>query len=203
METYCGQKNYAYYSDCFKRLHTNITKGYTAPHKPLLLLAVIDMIESGEITGPRIELSEALITSFTDEANRYVGKSFVFKPEIGKPFYHMSYEPFWQLVSKADDASNAIQSDSGIAADSALSYGIKTSRDGKSKKKRVSYSVTSLKKHYSCALIDEELFRLLLDGDVRARLRTVLISTYLLRQPSALRGKDMLPLVAAFITVIA
>lgn len=196
-------KDFAYYSDCFRHLHTNITKGYAAPHKPLLLLAIIDMIERGIITSPRIELSEALVSSFAEQANRYVGNSLVFKPDIGKPFYHMDYEPFWRLVPKNAVENIFTDGETATAAESAAAFGNKAVSGVGAKKKRVSYSVTSLRNQYAYALIDEELFNLLLNNDVRARLRTVLISTYLLRQPSLLRGKDLLPLIAAFITVIA
>jgi putative restriction endonuclease len=51
-------KDFSYYKDCFSTLHTAKSKGFFAPHKPLLLLSVIDLVERGIIRSNRIELSE-------------------------------------------------------------------------------------------------------------------------------------------------
>lgn len=55
----------AYYMQCFDHLSVNKKGGQLAPHKPLLLLAVIDLVECGIIRSPQIELSEALIGDVT------------------------------------------------------------------------------------------------------------------------------------------
>ena len=47
----------AYYMQCFDHLSVNKKGGQLAPHKPLLLLAVIDLVECGIIRSPQIELS--------------------------------------------------------------------------------------------------------------------------------------------------
>lgn len=46
------------------------------------------------------------------------------------------------------------------------------------------YSMSNLRKHIAYARIDEELFELLKNPNVRAKLRVVLISTYLDNQPT-------------------
>lgn len=208
-----GKRDFAYYSECFRNLHTNKRNGYSAPHKPLLLLTIIDMIEDGAITSPRIELSDLLIATFNVEAKRYVGNSLLFKPDVGKPFYHMDYEPFWRLVPKAESVAKHIGSTSRIAADPSTNYSGTCSSGSQtsdlscphftSDSKHVNYSIPSLRKQYDYALIDEDLFLLLLNNDVRVRFRILLISTYLQHQPSVLPGSDLMPLVAALLTVIA
>ena len=46
-----------HYIDTFSHLHTAKVKGYRAPHKAILLLAVIDLVEAKKIAAPRIELT--------------------------------------------------------------------------------------------------------------------------------------------------
>ncbi len=77
------------------------TKG-RAPHKPFLLLSVLDGIESGWISGPHIELSNDLVDTFYTYWNAIMRKDQV--TTIALPFFHMKSEPFWDLVYK-DDAT--------------------------------------------------------------------------------------------------
>lgn len=51
-------KDLNYYIDCFSLLNTMKKCGKPAPHKALLLLSVIDLVERGIITDCRIPLSE-------------------------------------------------------------------------------------------------------------------------------------------------
>jgi putative restriction endonuclease len=152
-------KDYTYYRDCFARLHTAHFKGFMAPHKPLLLLSVIDLVERGLITTPRIYLNDDLQKAFQENVNRFMGYSMIFKrPEIGKPFYHLQHEPFWNLVLQPD----AIEPD------------------------RPSYAVSRLQSIYSHALIDPELFRLMQNAEARAQLRVLLIGTYFSALPCSM-----------------
>ena len=50
-----------HYIEAFSNLHTAKIKGHKAPHKAVLLLAIIDLIEEGVISDPCIKLSEELI----------------------------------------------------------------------------------------------------------------------------------------------
>lgn len=68
----------------------------------------------------------------------------------------MRSEPFWQLVSSTGGQVQDISN----------------------------YSMSNLRKHIAYARIDEELFELLKNPNVRAKLRVVLISTYLDIQPT-------------------
>lgn len=182
-------KDFEYYRDCFASLHTNVSRGIPAPHKPLLLLAVMDLIEQGAITSRRIYLTDQLIEAFKANASRYIGRSIVFKPNIGQPYYHMDYEPFWRLVRKVDILQTA------VAAEPTVRFG---------KKSKPAYTANSIRRDYEYADIDEELFRLMQNQDARAKLRTILISTYLLRQPnSATPLLVTLPVIGAVLTVIA
>jgi len=144
-----AKKDLAYYKQLFTHLNVNKMGGQVAPHKPILLLAIIDLVECEIIMLPQIELGEALIAAFKWNWVHQVSKKARFKPVIGTPFYHMSGEPFWRLVPKDP------------------SYAPNTT------------NTTSLREHYEYAEIDSELFVLMLDADARQRLRKVLIETYL------------------------
>ena len=73
------------------------TKG-RAPHKPFLLLSILDGIEAGWITGPHIELSGDLVDTFFTYWNAIMGQDKI--TTIALPYYHMQSEPFWKLVYK-------------------------------------------------------------------------------------------------------
>ena len=94
-----ANKYLTYYTYLFEHLTVNKMRGQVAPHKPILLLAIMDLVECEMIMLPQIELREALIAAFKWNWVRLAPKDH-FKPVIGTPFYHMSGEPFWKLVPK-------------------------------------------------------------------------------------------------------
>ncbi|MEX2640410.1 MAG: HNH endonuclease [Balneolales bacterium] len=67
-----------------------------APHKPFLLLSILDGLDQGWITGNKIELSQELIETFRMYWNGIIGEHRA--TTIALPFYHMNSEPFWRLV---------------------------------------------------------------------------------------------------------
>lgn len=136
-------------------LKTAKKAGKKAPHKPILILSVIDLIERGTITDNHIELSDALVSTFESNWSRYVGNSLLFRPVVGTPFWHLQNEPFWKLVSH---------------------NGTEVTKESVSGAK---YSIGSLRKNVAYAEIDSELFALMQSEDTRAELRVLLISTYL------------------------
>ena len=126
-------------------------QGKLAPHKALLLLSVIDLVEQGFITDSNIQLSDILEERFKDYATRYIGNNSAYDPKIHYPYYHLRSEPFWELVSTTNDPVPAISN----------------------------YSTSNLKKHIAYARIDTELIQLLKDSNARTKLRSVLISNYI------------------------
>lgn len=179
-------KDFQYYYDCFANLHTAQSKKLPAPHKPLLLLSVIDLVDRGFITSNRIELTDLLVSTFKANARKYIGNSIVFRPNIGQPFYHLQYEPFWRLVSKAQMVEMDMAAEGWAPADSSKPV----------------YSIKGLRERYHFALMDEELFDLLQNEDVRAKLRTLLISRYFAQQPNSITPLVAIPIALA-ISLIA
>lgn len=193
-------KDIAYYKEAFTSLNTNRVRGLDAPHKPLLLLSVIDMIDKGVIDTCRIYLSDELIQTFDGNARRYFGKSIWFKPDIFKPYHHMAYEPFWRLIPNsvpaAPSASTGTQSSPAAAEPAPVAL-------SGTNHKRPSYTLGGMRKAYRYALIDPELFELLQDETVRAHLRSLLIATYLAPHARNLPILEALTLVGTMATVIA
>ena len=133
-------------------LKTAFSKSRSAPHKALLLLSVIDLIEKSIMTSSKIELSDALIETFKSNS-KVLYKDDFFKPSIGQPFFFMKSEHYWQLV--ANNVSDL-------------------------KLKSTSFSVVNLSKRFRYALIATDLFVILKDNSNREVLRNVLLNKYII-----------------------
>lgn len=138
------------YIEQFKKINVAKRDGLKAPHKAVLLLAVIDLVELGVITTPKIELTEDLEYTYQRLWDRYVCNTQTFQSRLTTPFWHLSNEDFWRLrtysgqpVSETDNASS-----------------VKSMRE----------------KIY--ALLDVVLFEELKKAENRAKLRVTLISNY-------------------------
>lgn len=161
------------YNTLFQSLHTNVQKGKPAPHKALLLLAIIDLIEDGTIYNNRIFLSDELEATYKKLWKKLLGKSLLFTPDVYKPYYHMNHEPFWELIPV-----EPVSATSRMVADESQAY-----TNVPQKKEEPRYTMKWMRSHYKYAEIDSELFRILQDENVRAQLRLTLIGTYLVGQP--------------------
>ena len=180
-------KDFRYYADCFSSLHTAMKLGKPAPHKALLLLSVIDLVERGIITDNHIELSDVLVKTFKANAKKFYANSPIFTPEITKPYFHMQHEPFWRLVTSSDCIVTS------LAAENTSKYG----------KSKPTYSIKGLRKQFRYAEIDNELFKLLKDEDARARLRVILISTYLNNRIDLFIQFSALPIYVSILSALA
>ncbi|MCL4870124.1 MAG: HNH endonuclease [Anaerolineae bacterium] len=130
---------------------------FRAPHKPLLLLAVLDRFDEGQVTTNLIELSPDLGELFTLYWSR------VFPPQTGKrgniamPFWHLQNDKFWHLLPRP-----------GFEALVASSVKI--------------HSVTRINEVCFGAKLDDELYALLQTENGRSELRHTLITTYFSEQ---------------------
>jgi len=148
----------AHYIQRFARLRTDASPArwpaitrHRAPHKPLLLLAVMDLFAQGTITSNLIELTPDLGELFTLYWAR------VMPPDrhgnIALPFFHLRSDGFWHLVPRP-----------GKEAVLAAARQIR--------------SVHQLRDTVLGARLDDELYTLLRIEESRNVLRTVLIETY-------------------------
>ena len=139
------------YTYAFSHLNRNKLRGEVAPHKPVLLLALIDYIEEKMRTAEgRAELNlpipfrPTLESKFKCAWNRYV-HSEVFKPSFVNPIIHMQSEPFYHLVPRPNRGY-----------------------DG-------THSMLAIESAFQGIQLDSELMQLIIQQDMRERLRQVLI----------------------------
>lgn len=122
-----------------------------APHKPLLLLAVLDLVHRGVITTPFIAVSGDLV-ELNELFNLYwrrvvpLGQT----SSIAFPFSRLSREPFWKLVPQPGKTIT----DAVINNTASVSY---------------------LRKYALGAKLDDGLFRVTQSGEGREALREALL----------------------------
>jgi hypothetical protein len=148
------------YSARFANLHSQIgaewwpdSTLHRAPHKPLLLLSVLDLIATGHIQANRIELDQELRQRFRSY------KSLVMhpdkRPDPTVPFRYMATERFWHFAGTDPGAEVADDVELGAEDDAGEAEGIGPA-----------------------AQLDPELFALLEEAGARQELRELLVSTY-------------------------
>lgn len=76
----------------FTSLNTAKRMGKTAPHKAVMLVSIIDMIQVGLIKENEFYFTEVLQRSFSLNWKRYVGDSLLFKPVAATPFWHLELD---------------------------------------------------------------------------------------------------------------
>ena len=128
------------YIDLFSNLHTNKQHGKSAPHKAIMLLSVIELISSQHITTNEIIYNEELEKCFLKNWKRYVKEVSIFKPKAGTPFWHLSSEPFWQLIPYEGGYKRIVELQKGNP-----------------------YSPSTIRKNIKYAVIDKGLYELLQD----------------------------------------
>lgn len=90
----------AEYKESITQMTVNKKGSNTAPHKAILLLAIIDLIERGSIRDSFIPLSDELIRTFSNIWKAKVPITSPFSCKFSYPFFHLQSSPFWKL-SKA------------------------------------------------------------------------------------------------------
>ena len=136
-----------------KMEHLNLnkirSKGF-APHKPLLLLTIIELIERGQIHENKIYCSPDLERTFRKYWDKVIGWNY----SIAIPFFFLKSDGFWDLHSNIgceDELRNT---------------------------KRIDTS-PKLRRLVAYAIMDEALFILLTNPQYREVIRQTLIDSYL------------------------
>ena len=94
-------QHYAYYTDKIISIRQAKIRGEVIVAKPVLMLALIDGIESGVFTNNRFVLNEWLEEHYMKLMLQYTRQSQFDKPtEINNPFWHLSTDGFWHLQLK-------------------------------------------------------------------------------------------------------
>ncbi len=136
------------YIEKMKRLRIDRAHG-VAPNKPVLLLAIIELIEQGQIRENKISPSPDLFEIFMKYWSIVTDR----RPNLALPFFHLKRDGFWHLHANAgyETALNVITQ-------------IKT--------------VSHLREIISYAGFDDEFFCLLTNIHDRETIRQTLIDTY-------------------------
>ena len=96
----CGN----YFLGIARNLNRNKYRGYYAPHKAVMNMAVMELVKSGHITSNVILLDTELKGMFKEIWHRVVPAGSPFKCEYRNPFTYMDSEPFWDLSIDKDKA---------------------------------------------------------------------------------------------------
>lgn len=145
------------YLKAFDNMNRAVMRGIKAPHKPLLLLAILNLVHRQVVVSNHVLLSDELIAEFRrlwlqyiDDTVEYdtimvaeglemdVPRRYPFKCSIENPFYHMQHEPFWKLVRRVDTPSP---------------------------ERKFYTSIKALRLNYAYAEMDEELFEMMKDKE--------------------------------------
>lgn len=156
MEATSKYKELAKYIDQFANLNVNISNGSCAPHKPILLLTIISLIDSGDIWENVIRPTDKIRAIFEALWINYVPKELPFAVAPWTPFWHLKNEPFWHFKPK----------EIGFDIDSLAEPG-QTAKIGE------------IRDNIAYAYLDQELFDILQYKEIRAVLQRQLIETYL------------------------
>lgn len=96
----CGN----YFLEIASNLNRNKFKGCYAPHKAVMIMAIMALVESGHISSNVIHLDKELKDKFKEVWQMVVPEGSPFKCEYRNPFTYMDSEPFWDLSTDKDIA---------------------------------------------------------------------------------------------------
>ncbi len=105
-------KDLDHYIGKFSHLHTAAKRSAgPAPHKPIMLLAVLDLIESREIATNEIRYDTRLQQAFRDYFEDLASPGW--DRNAALPFYHLKSDGFWHIVWKTP-AAGQIRNSKGV-----------------------------------------------------------------------------------------
>lgn len=134
-------------------LRRDKTGSHERPHKPVLLLSIIDLLDRGVLTRNEMPLDDELIRTF----RRYfdVVRKHNDRPTIENPYFHLCGDKFWRLVPAPGEREIH---QPGAAAGTP--------------------SVAELRRRTIYGKFDDGLWRLLSEPMARHQLREALIARY-------------------------
>ncbi len=91
-------KELKYYIRCFEKLRRDRKNG-GAPHKPILLISLIQAFQQKLFQSNKIYIIPELVGLFKSNWNNLVVTNH--QCLFTLPFYHMNTEPFWELIPNA------------------------------------------------------------------------------------------------------
>lgn len=141
----------SHYIRAFQKLRVDRSHGAPAPHKPVLLLSVLQGVKSGLIPDNKLFITPGLIASFKANWSQLVTSRHDCRMAL--PFFHMQSEGFWKLIARQGN-------DSQLLLASSIS------------------SINQLDSLVEYALLDEALFAVMRTGEGNAILQATLLQTW-------------------------
>ena len=84
-----------YYQNKLKSLNVDRSSGHPKPHKVCLLLSILDLIESGELTENKFVITDSLKNAFHENFKRLKKGNDAEKLDL--PFYHLRGDGIWHF----------------------------------------------------------------------------------------------------------
>lgn len=97
-------KDQNYWLQKLATLRIDRARGNPAPHKPLLLLVIIEMMEKGEIESVDVKLSPDIAFRFSVYWSA-VAHRCKQRPEVRLPFHHITSSGIWQPLTAQGELS--------------------------------------------------------------------------------------------------
>lgn len=138
------------YLKAFKKLRIDRAHG-VAPHKPVLLISLLQTFQNGINNNQRIYITPELVALFKSNWNSLVTSNHDCR--FALPFYHLTSDKFWKLIPNPG-FENILQ----------LSTSMR--------------SFANLNAAVDCAIIDEDLFELMRDKKSNEILTQFLLDEY-------------------------
>ena len=138
------------YLNSFKKLRIDRAHGI-APHKPVLLLSVLQAFQNNLINNQRIYITPELVALF--KANWSLLVTSNHDCRFALPFYHLTSDKFWNLIPKTG-FENILQLKAGMR------------------------SFANLNAAVDCAVIDDDLLLLMKDKKSNNILQQFLLDEY-------------------------
>lgn len=140
------------YRNDFQNLRVDRSHGGEAPHKPILLLSILQAVKTGLITDNKVFITPELMALFKANWSQLVSGSN-YSCKLALPFFHLRSESFWTLVAREGN-------DSQLLLSSSIS------------------SISRLDSLVAYALLKEELFLLMIREEENALLQQALMQHY-------------------------
>lgn len=144
------------YAEEFANMSVGVSKGKKLPHKAILLLSIMKLIEDGVITENRIELDKVIANSFSNTWNLYFDTK---APTVWTPFYHLKGESFWHFKANGNEEKLTVL----------LSFG-------------GTPSIGKMRPIIKYAFLDKALFDYMENEMCREKLRNILFESYILSE---------------------
>ncbi|MBR3434202.1 MAG: hypothetical protein IKH05_11800 [Bacteroidaceae bacterium] len=141
----------------FAALSVGVSGGKKLPHKALVLLSIMNLIENDTMNENRIELDKVIANQFTELWRKFMGEEKC--PSVWTPFWYLKSESFWHFKSNGDDG----------LLEGLLNFAGHP-------------SIGQMRAVIKYAYLDEALFNFMQSKEDRQILRNVLLNTYLPEQ---------------------